>query len=334
MKKITIKEIAKESNYSIATVSKVLNHKDSDVSDKARKTILSVAKKYNFQLNRAARSLVVNKTKTIGLLLPDISNPFFSDIAKGVEDYAYENGYSIFIGNSYEDFHKEINYLRSMLQLNVDGILIIGIKDYGNRNDDDFIINKPILAIDRKTIYKNILSEVYTDHYIGAKKAMEYLIENNHKNILFVPGPKNSNSAKKRFKAYLDIMKSEGLKFDKGDLHFGDFTIEHGFETINRIENISKYTAIFCCNDLIALGAMAALNKKQIKVPRDISIIGVDDIELSKISSPPLTTMKQPAYKLGASSCRMLIDSINDKTIEKNILLDQSLIIRDSVIKI
>lgn len=332
--KITIKDIARESNYSIATVSKVLNHKDSDVSDKARKTILSVAKKYNFQLNRAARSLVVNKTKTIGLLLPDISNPFFSDIARGVEDYAYENGYSIFIGNSYENFHKEINYLKSMLQLNVDGILIIGIKDYINRKDEDFIVNKPILAIDRKTIYKNILSEVYTDHYIGAKKAMEYLIQNNHKKILFIPGPKNSDSAKKRFKAYLDIMKSKSLEFDEKDLCFGDFSIEHGFETINKIDDILKYTAIFCCNDLIALGAMAALNKKQINVPEDISIIGVDDIELSKISSPPLTTMKQPAYELGVSSCRMLIKSINNKIIEKNILLDQTLIIRDSVTKI
>ena len=332
--KITIKDIARESNYSIATVSKVLNHKDSDVSDKARKTILSVAKKYNFQLNRAARSLVVNKTKTIGLLLPDISNPFFSDIARGVEDYAYENGYSIFIGNSYENFHKEINYLKSMLQLNVDGILIIGIKDYINRKDEDFIVNKPILAIDRKTIYKNILSEVYTDHYIGAKKAMEYLIQNNHKKILFIPGPKNSDSAKKRFKAYLDIMKSKSLEFDEIDLCFGDFSIEHGFETINKIDDILKYTAIFCCNDLIALGAMAALNKKQINVPEDISIIGVDDIELSKISSPPLTTMKQPAYELGVSSCRMLIKSINNKIIEKNILLDQTLIIRDSVTKI
>lgn len=332
--KITIKDIARESNYSIATVSKVLNHKDSDVSDKARQTILSIAKKYNFQLNRAARSLVVNKTNTIGLLLPDISNPFFSDIAKGVEDYAYKNGYSIFIGNSYENSDKEINYLKNMLQLNVDGILIIGIKDYTNRKDEDFIVNKPILAIDRKTIYKNILSEVYTNHYIGAKKAMEYLIQNNHKKILFIPGPKNSDSAKKRFKAYLDIMKSKKLKLDERDLYFGDFSIEHGFETINKINNISKYTAIFCCNDLIALGAMAALNKKQINVPKDISIIGVDDIELSKIASPPLTTMKQPAYELGVSSCSMLIEAMNNKNIKKNILLDQTLIIRDSVITI
>lgn len=332
--KITIKDIARESNYSTATVSKVLNNKDSNVSDKARQTILSVAKKYNFQLNRAARSLVLNKTKTIGLLLPDISNPFFSDIAKGVEDYAYEHGYSIFIGNSYENFDKEINYLKSMLQLNVDGILIIGIKDYTHKKNEDFMISKPILAIDRETIYKNIISEVYTDHYAGAKKAMEYLIQNNHQKILFIPGPKNSNSAEKRFKAYLDIMKSEGLNFNRKDLHFGDFTIEHGIEAINSINDISKYTAIFCCNDLIALGAMTALKKKKLNVPEDISLIGVDDIELSKISSPPLTTMKQPAYELGSSSCKLLIDSINNKSIEKNISLDQTLIIRDSVMKI
>lgn len=332
--KLTIKDIAKESGYSIATVSKVLNNKDLDVSQKAKEKILSVVNKYNFQLNRAASSLVLNKTKTIGLLLPDISNPFFSDIAKGVEDYAYKNGYSIFLCNSYEDLNKELNYIKSMLQLNVDGILIVGVKDYKNINLENFIIDKPILSIDRKTNYRNIIAEINTDHYIGAKKAMEYLFKNGHSKILFIAGPENSNSAKKRLKAYLNMMKEKKYKIYEEDILYGDFTIEHGIDAINQIADIEKYTAIFCCNDLIALGAIASLKKKGITVPTDISIIGVDDIELSKISSPPLTTMKQPAYELGFSSCELLISVLDGNNVNPYYTKKQSLVIRESVMDI
>lgn len=329
--KITIKDIAIESGYSIATVSKVLNKKDIDVSKKAKEKILHVVDKYNFQLNRAASSLVLNKTKTIGLLIPDISNPFFSDIAKGAEDFAYNKGYSIFLCNSYENLNKEISYIKSMLQLNVDGILIVGVKDYKNKNLDNFIIDKPMISIDRKTPYKNIISEINTDHYIGAKKAMQYLIDNGHKNILFIAGPKSSNSAQIRFKAYIDMMNQYNFKINYEDIFFGDFTIEHGIDAINKIINVKEYSAIFCCNDLIALGAISSLNKKNISVPNEISIIGVDDIELSKISSPPLSTMKQPAYDLGFSSCKILIDLLSDKKISSLETKKQSLVVRESV---
>lgn len=328
---LTIKDIAMESGYSTATVSKVLNAKDNDVSESTRNKILKIADKYNFQLNRAASSLVLNKTNTIGILVPDISNPFFTDIAKGAEDYAYKNGYSLYLCNSYESLEKEINYMKSMIQLRVDGVLIVGAKYFDEEVDEPFPLDIPAVEIDRDSIYKNIPYKVQTDHYKGACLAMDYLIEKGHKKILFVAGPKNSNSAHSRYEAYVDKMNKNNFNIFYEDIHSGDFSIEHGYTSILNIKDLRKYTAIFCCNDLIAIGAMAALKELKLNVPNDISLIGVDNIDLSILSTPPLTTMGQPAYKLGFEGCKMLIESTHSNLSKTTVTLAQELVIRETV---
>ncbi|WP_282925937.1 LacI family DNA-binding transcriptional regulator [Helcococcus kunzii] len=332
--RITIKDIARESGFSIATVSKVLNNKDSEISEPTKEIILKIADQLNYQTNRAARSLVSNSTKTIGLLLPDISNPFFSDIAKGAEDFAYKKGYSIILCNSDDIIEKELDYLNTLIQLNVDGILLVGNKKHNNIKSTSLIFDQPIVSIDRESNYTNILSVIKTDHYNGAKEAMNYLIKNGHKKILFIGGQEDTVPAIERFNAYKDSMETHKLKYNLNDIYFKDFSTEHGYNTILKIKNIKKYSAIFCCNDLIAIGAMAALKDIGLNIPNDISLIGVDDIELSKISSPPLTTMKQSAYKLGSKSCEILLKKLNNNIEITNITLTQKLVVRKSVKKI
>lgn len=329
-KRMTIKDMAKKCGFSIATISKVLNGKDKDISEETRKMIIRIADENNFQLNRAASSLVSKKTKTIGLLIPDISNPFFSDIAKGIENFAYSKGYSVFLCNSNDQEEKEINYLKSMIQLNVDGILLVGTQKE-NKFKNDFKFEQPIISIDREPIYSSIKAQVKTDHYQGAKDAVEFLIKSGHKNILFIGGPLESNSANQRYNAYLDTIKKHQLKINLKDVNFGDYSINHGYNTILNLKNIHNYSAIFCCNDLIAIGAISALKKLNFNLPDDMSIIGVDDVELAKFSFPTLTTMKQSAYKLGYESCKLLIEHILNNCELKNITFKQELIVRDSV---
>lgn len=329
-KRMTIKDMAKKCGFSIATISKVLNGKDQDISEATRKIIIKVAEENNFQLNRAASSLVSKKTKTIGLLIPDISNPFFSDIAKGVENYAYSKGYSVILCNSNEQETKEINYLKSMIQLNVDGILLVGTQTE-KKFTNDFKFEQPVISIDREPVFSSIKAQVKTDHYQGAIDAVEFLINNGHKNILFIGGPIESHSANQRYNAYLDTMKKHQLNVNLKDVNFGDFSIEHGYNTILNLPNIHNYTAIFCCNDLIAIGAISALKKLNFNLPDDISVIGIDDVSLAKFTYPTLTTMKQSAYNLGYESGKLLIEHILNKTKLRNMTFKQELIIRDSV---
>lgn len=329
-KRMTIKDMAKKCGFSIATISKVLNGKDKDISEETRKIIIKAAEENNFQLNRAASSLVSKKTKTIGLLIPDISNPFFSDIAKGIENFAYSKGYSVFLCNSNDQEKKEISYLKSMIQLNVDGILLVGTQKE-NKFKNNFKFEQPVISIDREPIYSYIKAQVKTDHYQGAKDAVKFLIKNGHKNILFIGGPSESNSAIQRYNAYLDTMKKHKLEINLKDIKFGNFSIEHGYNTIINLKNIYNYSAIFCCNDLIAIGAISALKKLNFNLPDDMSIIGIDDVELAKFTHPTLTTMKQSAYNLGYESGKLLIDYILNNTKLKNMTFKQELIVRDSV---
>ncbi|MDY5842781.1 MAG: LacI family DNA-binding transcriptional regulator [Peptoniphilaceae bacterium] len=333
MKK-TIKDIAKESGFSTATVSKILNHKDFDISEQTREKVLDIVNKYNFQLNRAARSLVSKVTKTIGLLLPDVSNPFFADIAKGAEDAAFDNGYNVFLCNSHENFEKELSYLKSMIQLNVDGILLIGVQNANETISDNFILPSPIVTIDRDSCYSNIRAKIQTDHYKGACDAMQYLLNCGHRNILFIAGPKSSDSAQFRKKAYFDVMHQNHIEINPDEIKAGSFSIEHGFETVLSIPDIQRYTAIFCCNDLIAIGAIAGLKKLSLQVPEDISIISIDDINLARITTPPLTTMNQGAYHLGQAGCEALIKIIHDEKIDPILTIDQKMVIRKSVKKL
>lgn len=327
-----LKDIAEICGVSIATVSKVVNGKTSDIGAETIERIEAVLKEYNYIPNGLARSMKTNRSYSIGLIIPDVRNPFFTEIARGAEDMAYKNGYTLFLSNSDDDFNKEKKYIQSHLEKRVDGILLIGSHERLEEEEKNMNLDIPIVTIDRPSSYRSIVGEVSTDNYLGAKEAAQYLLELGHSKFLYVGGsPLNTTNCERKH-GLLDSIQNENNNV-LVDVVDGSFTFEHGYDSIMNLQAI-PYTAIFCANDMIAFGVIKALSDKGLQVPEDISVVGVDDITFARTSNPSLTTVRQPSYELGQLGAQMLIKSItHNKSKQNNLVLKQELVIRSSTTK-
>lgn len=328
---ITIKDIAKLANVSSATVSKVINQKTHDISDSTRKKVEEILVQENYVPNQLARSIRTNVSKTIGLVIPDIRNSFFTDLARGAEDESYENGYSIFFANSDDKLDKEMKIINSMVANRVDGILIAGSTERDAKLEGALPVKTPAVSLDRVNNYKFNISTITTNNDEGAYNAVSYLIEKGHTKILHLAGPEDNEVSIARLNGFVEAHIRNNLSFSIDDVMFGDFSTASGYDQIINFDRIKDYTAIFASNDMIALGALSALNELNIKVPDDISLMGIDDIEYARLSYPALTTMDQPSYQLGRESARLLIDHLQGKEVPKQKILKQDLIVRKSV---
>ncbi len=324
-----LKDIAEICGVSIATVSKVVNGKTSDIGDATIKRIEAVLEENNYIPNGLARSMKTNRSHSLGLIIPDVRNPFFTEISRGAEDIAYKNGYTLFFSNTDDSFEKEKNYLFSHLERRVDGILIIGAHERNEQVEKSLKLNVPIVSIDRPVYYNSVISEISTDNYYGASLVADYLIELGHNKVLYIGGsPKNITNVNRRT-GFIDTIKNSN-KDIKVDIQEGSFTYEYGYNSIINTDNLN-YDAIFCANDMIAFGVLKALDEKNIRIPEDMSVVGFDDITFASISNPSLTTVRQPSYELGQLGAKTLIDYIeNNRVLKKKYELDQNLVIRSS----
>ncbi|MCR2043703.1 LacI family transcriptional regulator [Anaerosalibacter massiliensis] len=329
---ITIKDIAAIAGVSTATVSKVLNGKDKDISQATREKVLKITKEYNYVPNNVARSLVTKRTKTIGLIIPDITNPFFPEIARGAEDKAQEKGYSIIFCNTDDDIEKENKNINMLVEKMVDGIVLAASAKEELNIERSRYNSIPLVLVDRDSNLEGINGKVFVNNISGAYQAVSYLLENNYKNILFLSGPLSTIPSKDRLKGYKKALKEKRIDYNDELVIEGEYKYSWGYEIGKKVlDSKIKFDSVFCGNDLIAFGVMKSFKDRGLNIPKDIGIVGYDDIYMSRLVEPTLTTVKQPNYQMGYRAVEILINIIEGKEkIDKDIVLETKLIIRKS----
>ncbi|PKM52017.1 MAG: LacI family transcriptional regulator [Firmicutes bacterium HGW-Firmicutes-7] len=335
--KVTITDIAKIANVSVATVSRVINNKSKGVSEQTRTRLLKLIEEYNFEPNAVARGLVTKKSKIIGLLIQDIANPFYPRLAKGVEEEANLRGYNIILCDGNNSEEKEVNYLDFLNKHYVAGIIYNNFNNIGDKILNIIVNNSiPLVFIDSKIDIPGIRC-VYVENEKAIYELVSYLISIGHRKIGFITGPMDSYSTNERFKGYIKVLEDNQIPIDYDLIVEGDYTIPKGYETMGiLLDRKTEMTVVVCCNDLMAIGAMEMLEERNIKVPDEMSIVGFDNIDMSRIVRPKLTTVSQPSYEMGRAAAKMLINIIENKS-KKNdasVVFLPELVIRDSVKKL
>lgn len=328
---ITIKDIAKRANVSTATVSRVINNKSEGISPQTREQILAIIKEMNYQPNALARGLITRKTSTIGLILPDITNPFFPELVRGVEDSANKAGYSVFLCNSDDNVKKEKKYIQLMKEKKVDGIIFSSSATYSEEHYDDLIRSDiPVVLIDRGT-ENTSYSGVFLKNFEGAYLATKHLTDLNHKRIGCIAGPEAIWNSSVRLEGYKQAIRDAGIPVDENLIAIGDYRMEGGFATAKRLLEEQRVSAIFACNDLMACGVYEAAQLLDLRIPVDLSVVGFDDIMLIKTLTPKLTTIRQSTYMMGKEAAKLLIQQVTKKgTKPKSVYVEPELIIRES----
>ncbi|NYB73471.1 LacI family DNA-binding transcriptional regulator [Sedimentibacter hydroxybenzoicus DSM 7310] len=337
--KITIKEIAKEAGVSIATVSMILNNKDKNITHATRVRVLDAVKKYNYVPNAMAGSLVTQKTHIVGLILPDITNPFFPGIARGAEDKANESGYSIIFCNTDDKLEVEEKYIETLTKKMADGIIIAHSSGSEKMSEILERCKVPIILIDRDFYSEKVCGKVLVNNLEGAYKGVSYLINKGYTKIAFLSGSLKTRTARDRLDGYKKALSDNGLEYDEKLVKYGEYKIEWGKDGVNELlSETRQFDSIFCGNDLIAIGAIKELKKNGYSIPGDVGVMGFDDIYLAGLVEPSLTTVRQPNYKMGYQAMELLLETLNDPDKKNNnfkemeiITLDTEIIERNSI---
>ena len=332
-KKPTIKDIARMADVSIATVSMVLNNKDASISPATKERVLQIIKEQNYISNKVARSMVTRRTKTIGLIIPDIANPFFPELARGAEDMASEAGYNIIFCNTDDDLDKEEKYIDMLTSKMVDGIVLTqSAKRTGYIAGIDRT-SIPIILIDRNAENHNIKGKVLVNNEVGAYQAVRHLIEKGYRKIVLITGESTTRTSLDRMLGYKKALKESGIAFNEEYIWAGHFKSEWGEEAIRMIlERRLPFDAVFCGNDLIAISVIKTLKNANFIIPDDVGVVGFDDIYMARMIDPELTTVRQPNYEMGYKAVELLVGVLEEskQTGENDIILNTELIVRKS----
>lgn len=319
-KSVTIKEIAKEAEVSTATVSMILNNKDQNISEATRKKVLKIAKRRNYIPNTMARSLVTKQTRTIGLILPDIVNPFFPEIARGAEDRASLSRYSVIYCNTDDNLSREKSYVDVLTEKMVDGIIFTHSADPEGSAEGFIRCRVPIVLIDRDYDIPNVIGKILVDNTMASYMGVNYLLDNGYKKIAYIAGPLHTQTARDRLEGYKRALQNREIEYKEDYIKVGEYKSQWGTEAIQLfLSEGLDFDAVFCGNDLIAIGAIKALKEAGYKVPVDIGVMGFDDIYMASMVEPALTTIKQPNYEMGYQAAELLIRAIENRNTEEEI---------------
>ncbi|EMK3508089.1 substrate-binding domain-containing protein [Vibrio parahaemolyticus] len=329
----TMKDIAKLAGVSTSTVSHVIN-KTRFVSEEISERVNNAAKELNYYAPSAlARSLKVNRTKTIGMLVTTSTNPFFGEVVKGVERSCYHKGYSLILCNTEGDNERMRQSINTLLQKRVDGLILMCSSLEGERIDVfERYPDIPVVVMDWGPML--FTSDKIQDNSLrGGYLAAKYLIDCGHTEIGCITGPLIKHQAQMRYEGYKRAMNEAGLEFNANWIIESDFECEGGYQAFKKMaERGTLPSSIFVSNDMMAMGMINAANELGIKVPDDLSIIGYDDIHIAKFMSPSLTTIHQPKYRLGQAAVETLVRRLDDKSNEAQVVqLEPTLVIRNSV---
>ncbi|WP_339185066.1 LacI family DNA-binding transcriptional regulator [Paenibacillus sp. FSL H8-0317] len=323
----TIKDVAQLAGVSVATVSRVINDRGYVHAD-TRKKVEDAVKALNFSPNEVARSLYKRKSKLIGLLLPDIANPYFPQLARGVEDRMQEQDYRLIFGNSDEDERKEQDYIQTFIQNNVVGV--ISSTNYPHSSIYEKL-KIPVVFLDRTSLDR---PSVYADGREGGRLAAREIIKRGSRRITVMQGPSQIRPAQDRFEGAIEIIRDAGLDYQV--IQTTSFSInEAGVWAEELFRKYADTDGVIASNDIAAMAVLHEASRIGRKVPDDVQVIGFDDIPMSRLLSPALSTIHQPAYEMGREAAGLLIQLVEQAAIEnKNIQLPVSFIERGTTRKV
>ncbi len=340
MKQITIKDIARELGISPSTVSRALKDHP-DISPATKKEVTELAEKLKYTPNSIALSLRQSKTNTIGVIIPEIIHFFFSTVISGIEDIAYDAGYSVIVSQSNESYEREVIDSKALFNNRVDGMLISLSRETMQYDHLQSIYDRgiPMVFFDRVTDAIPC-SKVIVDDFDGGFKATEHLIQQGYKRIAHLSGPTNLAISKNRLEGYKAALEKNGFTFDENLV-----VRDHGSEdeqvakklTLKLLGSSNPPDALFAINDIAALGAMMAAREAGLRIPHDFAIVGFSNWRFTSLTEPAMTTINQPGFEMGQEAARLLIKQIEakDEDIIEPItkVLKTSLIIRGSSVK-
>ncbi|WNR43123.1 LacI family DNA-binding transcriptional regulator [Paenibacillus roseipurpureus] len=330
--KATIYDVAREAGVSIAAVSQVMNGKGK-ISEERRAEILKVMEKLNYQPSVIASALTGKKTYTLGLLVPDISNPFFAEIARAVEDQGHEMGYSLVICSTDNKDERVERYLSLLQQKSVDGMII------GTGMDNKEMLKPlmdrsiPIVMIARE-MQDLALHTVVCDDFVGGCMAAQHFVALGHKRLAILAEHTKVTSSRERVKGFVHTLEEAGMTLSDHHVRNCRYTAEDGKrEALELLElpPAERPTALFCCNDMLAIGALQAAKQLKLRVPEDVSVVGFDNTILASVTDPPLTTIAQPIEPMGKKVVDLLLLELKKKSQDKQrVVMRPELIVRQS----
>jgi DNA-binding LacI/PurR family transcriptional regulator len=310
---VTIEDIARQLGLSPSTVSRALN--DSPlISERTRQRVRAAAEALGYRRNELARALTKGTLRFIGLLIPDITNPFFAEVARGVEDIASARRYGVLLCNTDESLAKEQQYAHFLREHQVSGLILTSPTVDDPCVQELLHTGTPLVLVSRITHVSEV-SYVCTDDVQGAILAVEHLIRLGHRAIGFIGGPPEVTPNQRRLQGYRQALQAHNLPFrEEITRHGGSFTQEAGYIIMKEYLQLnSPPTAVFAANDLIALGAIEAIVEEGLSVPEDVAIVGYDDIPFASLPGVELTTVAQPVYEMGALAAEYLLDVLEGK---------------------
>jgi len=328
MKKITIKDIAKAVGVSTATVSRALSGKD-HVSTETKRKILEVSEKLGYNYER--KNFKKTPSKVIGVIVTDVTNPFFTQVVRGIEDTLNNLEYSLILCNSDERIEKEKEYFRILEGKKVDGIILTpagGVHKYlSNYIKKDV----PIVLLDR-LVEEVDLDAVIIDNVYGAYEGVKHLIEQGYRNIGAIVGPLNVMTSKERLEGYKKALKEAGIEIKEEFIENGEYTQNGGYRAAKKLLLKNNIDAIFVANNVMTIGALLAIYEMNINVPEELGIVGFDDIDLAPLLKCPITTISQPTYLMGVNAAQILIRRLQGKSKKEKeiVILKPQIIVRES----
>ncbi len=330
---VRIQDVARLAEVSTATVSRALATPER-VSVEARARVLEAIARTGYVPNPAARSLRSQKTYMVLVVLPDLSNTFFSKILRGIEETLFEAGYGMIISDLDGSPEKEAHFAAFTAAGRVDGAILLNGHLFGQSRDGKGSaakLNIPLVAL-CEAIPDADIPQIEIDNRAAARRMTQHLAQLGHRSIAYVSGPAQNVLERERFRGYRDGLRASALPFDPDLVVSGDYTLESGVRAgEDLLARAKRPTAVFCTSDEMAIGLVRTLSSAGVRVPEDISVAGFDDIEFAAVAQPALTTIHQPRRELGQTAATVLIDLLQGRTTPKRIRLKTDLITRNSV---
>ncbi len=309
--RITMADVAREAGVSLMTVSRVVNNKG-DVSLKTREAVQAAIEKLGYRPSLIARGLVTKRTGTLGLVIPDNANPFFSEVARAAENVAYAEGYNVFLCNTEEDVQRELAVLQSLEEKQVDGLVLCSSR-LDEEKLQEIVGRFPAVVLVNRRLHNGSLGTVLVDDEMGGRIATHHLLQGGHRAIGLLAGPKASHSGSHRAKGYQSALEMAGVTYRPEWVQHGSPTVEGGRETAqNLLQHHPQLTALFCYNDLVAVGALQACAETGRRIPDHVAIVGCDDTMLAALVTPTLTTCRVSRHDIGARAMKLLLNQINN----------------------
>ena len=309
---INIVDIARMAKVSPSTVSRVINNRQQGVGAKTRERILKIVEENDYQPNLVARNLVTKRSDIIGLVIPDVENPFFSLLIKGVEEIAIQNGFNVILCNCDSNPEKEAKHLMYLRDSNAAGII------YNNYDKINSKVQEVIKTISAPICYPDNIDHIgnirstYLLHKKGMYDMTEYLIGMGHSKFAYIAGVKGLQSQTLRLEGFLECLQEAGIKQDLNLIKHCQQTKDGGYKAMRELINEKReFSCVICANDAMAFGAMRLVHERGLKIPDDISLVGFDNVSFAELTTPGLTTMMNPIYDMGKKSTELLVKHIH-----------------------